>query len=228
MTELIEFLLAVGLPILAWRKMVAWMTNNGHGKWISHLGGVGIAAVSFFVVMMVIVTIDPADNDLKTEKTVQTAPEEKNSTPQVAVKKQEDQLNPEPTAQPEPQPAMAAKMEPSPQPEKKEETPPLPSALKVSAVKLFNDYSENEVAADDKYKEKSLEVGGVIESIDKQAFGGVVVRLKSSNPFMPVDANLSYEMKEKAGKLKKGQKLIVRCEGDGLILGSPQLSECQF
>lgn len=208
--------------------MLGWMIGKGHGKFLAHLSGAGIAAVSFFVVMMVIVTIDPQNNEKESENTAQTAPEKENSPPPVAVKKQEDQLNPEPTAQPEPQPSMAAKAEPPPQPEKKEETPPQPSALKVSAVKLFNDYSENEVAADDKYKEKSLEVGGVVESIDKQPFGGVVVRLKSSNPFMSVDANLSYEMKEKAGKLKKGQKLTVRCEGDGLMLGSPQLSDCQF
>lgn len=229
MTGLIEFLLAVGLPILAWRKMLGWMIGKGHGKFLAHFSGAGIAAVSFFVVMMVIVTIDPPNNEQEAVNTAQTAPAKENSPPPVAVEKKEEQPNPEPRDKPEPQPATAVKAEPtSPPPEKKEETPPQPTALKVSAVRLFDDYDENEVAADDRYREKSLEVVGVVDSIDKTPFGGIVVKLKTGNPFMSVDANLDDGMKEKAGKLKKGQRLTVRCDGDGSMLGSPQLSDCQL
>lgn len=46
-------------------------------------------------------------------------------------------------------------------------------------------YDENEVAADEKIAGWKVEVTGVVQSIDKDFTGSIVVLLKSDNNFMP-------------------------------------------
>lgn len=103
---------------------------------------------------------------------------------------------------------------------------PKTRAVPVSATQLFADYQGNEVSADDKYKGKKLLVSGSIASVDKDFTGSIIVRLRTSNQFMPVDATLEDSEKAKAGKLTKGESTTVRCEGNGMVLGRPQLGDC--
>jgi hypothetical protein len=51
-------------------------------------------------------------------------------------------------------------------------------------------YDDNEVSADQKYKGKRLSVSGSVQSIDKDAFDNIVVKLRTSNEFMAVHASL--------------------------------------
>lgn len=96
----------------------------------------------------------------------------------------------------------------------------------ASSEDLFAAYHANEVSADAKYKGKTIIVSGVVQSVDKDAFGGVVVALATSNQFMPARAHTSDAAR--AGSLTKGQRVNLRCIGGGMILGAPVLNDCAF
>ena len=96
----------------------------------------------------------------------------------------------------------------------------------VSAVQLFRDYDENEVAADQKYKGKRLAVSGTVQSIDKNAFDNITIKLRTVNEFMPVHASSTNKHEQMAAALKKGAKVNWLCDGAGFIIGSPVLRKC--
>lgn len=109
------------------------------------------------------------------------------------------------------------------------DTKPAPqkvAAIKISASQLFNEYQANEVAADQRYKGKWLLVSGTVQSIDKNAFNNIVVRLRTSNEFMGAMAHLDDAHEGLAASLNKGQKIQLECKGGGIVIGSPVLKEC--
>lgn len=104
-----------------------------------------------------------------------------------------------------------------------EATSAVPSALEVSSVKLFQDYQDNEIAADAKYKEKALLVSGTIESIASDFSNRPIVQLAAGD-FGQVHArDLSLDV---ASGLKKGKKITLACNGAGEVLGFPMLVKC--
>jgi hypothetical protein len=100
------------------------------------------------------------------------------------------------------------------------------SAISITSTDLFNAYSANEVAADDKYKGKQLLVTGTVASIDKGAFGGIHLRLATPNEFMSTICSLDSSEKSEVARLSNGQVVRVMCKGQGRVLGSPSLSDC--
>ena len=121
-------------------------------------------------------------------------------------------------------PAVPVVSEPSPRPE------PTPSetAMSVNASALWDDYHANEVAADEQYKGRMLLVDGVVASIDKNFLDNIVLRLKSSNPFMTTMATMKDSEKRAAMSLRKGQRVRVLCRGGTMIVGSPTMKDCAF
>lgn len=110
-----------------------------------------------------------------------------------------------------------------------EPTPAAPSrspSLTVTATQLYNDYHANEVAADEKYKGKTLRVTGSVASIDKDFMGNILLRLVTPNEFSQVMATLQDTEKGKAGRLAKGNGVRLVCEGQGMVIGSPSLDDC--
>jgi hypothetical protein len=79
------------------------------------------------------------------------------------------------------------------------------TALKIEAVALFNDYSTNEQAANQKYLEKILEVRGVVTNVTKNAEGQTVVLLKTNDPMFGVNCTIE-------------EKNIIFKEGDAVTL----------
>jgi hypothetical protein len=58
------------------------------------------------------------------------------------------------------------------------------SAIVITADALHAEYKANEVAADGKYKDKTLEVSGTVQEIGKDALGAQYVNLSlASNQF---------------------------------------------
>lgn len=100
--------------------------------------------------------------------------------------------------------------------------------VKVSARKFFKDYQENEVMADEKYKDKTVEVLGKVQEVSKGLFDGINVSLRTSNQFMPINSSLKKEEKSTAAKLKKGRKVRLKCKGGIMVLGTPSLNECSI
>jgi len=96
------------------------------------------------------------------------------------------------------------------------------AVIAISADALFRDYKKNEVAADLKYKDKQLEVTGVVHEIASGTFSGAWVDLAGGS----VRCGFEDERKEPVARLEKGQAIVVRCTGDRMTLGTVFLKDC--
>lgn len=92
----------------------------------------------------------------------------------------------------------------------------------VAASNLWTEYQANEKAANAHYKGEVLDVTGQVTGMDSDLVGSVIVRLESPNPFSPTRAYLS----DSSAPPGKGTEVTLRCQGAGMILGSPVLREC--
>lgn len=97
----------------------------------------------------------------------------------------------------------------------------------VSAREIASDYDDNEVAADQKYKGKILEVSGIVASIDSSVGDQAIVQLVGKNEFQTVSTQGNNDFTQYATTLKKGQNIVLICKGDGEVIGFPQLKNCQ-
>jgi hypothetical protein len=96
---------------------------------------------------------------------------------------------------------------------------PLKPEFKLTADQLLDDYRKNQIGADQKYKDKLIEVTGKVASIGKVPLAGYYIDLASSGEgelgikcFLDKDDMAS---EEKAAKLKEGDQVTLagRCEG---------------
>jgi len=101
----------------------------------------------------------------------------------------------------------------------------LPPIIYVDAQTFSSDYDSNEVAADFKYRDKQIEISGVIMGIKKGITDDIYIELETSNMFLGVDCYLAKGQENNAVNYVKGQKIILRGIGDKKIL-SPKLKEC--
>lgn len=100
----------------------------------------------------------------------------------------------------------------------------------VSTRELDSDYDDNKAAADQKYKGKILEVSGIVASIDSSVGDQAIVQLagKKEIPFITALGNNDFN--QYATTLKKGQNVVLICEGDGaygVFFDFPSLNNCQ-
>jgi hypothetical protein len=96
-------------------------------------------------------------------------------------------------------------------------------ATSVDAAALIKAYKENEVAADQQFKGKRLEVSGVIERVDSDFADEPVIAIGIGG----FDNVLAHGLsKDVAAKLKKGERITLVCRGNGEVIGSPQLDRC--
>jgi len=90
------------------------------------------------------------------------------------------------------------------------------ASISITAEELYKDYEDNEVAADQKYKTRVLEVSGTVESIGKDILDEMYVTLKVGEySIMTIQCYFSGTYKNALAQLKKGQriKLKGRCDG---------------
>lgn len=106
--------------------------------------------------------------------------------------------------------------------------PSAAAIVDVQNTKLSNDYTANEVASDERYKGRQLRVTGVVSAISKDVYDNTVIQLASPNEFQNTMAKLRDSQKGTAAQLVKGHQLQLLCKGDGLLIGSPMLSDCQI
>jgi hypothetical protein len=102
-----------------------------------------------------------------------------------------------------------------------------PPAISVTADQLVSDYEANEVAADEKYKEKVIEVSGYVDSIGKDITDTMYVTLETGEEFSLVHPQLFFSDTHEAevAELKKGDPLTVRCRCDGKFM-NVHLTSC--
>lgn len=79
----------------------------------------------------------------------------------------------------------------------------------VTASQLFSDYKGNQVAADEKYKGKTIEVSGTISTIGKDILDTMYVSLKTGDIIGTVQCMLEDSELEKAASLTQGQQITL-------------------
>jgi hypothetical protein len=100
--------------------------------------------------------------------------------------------------------------------------------LSVTSVKIAYDYSENQVAADQKYNDKQIFLSGQIQDINSGIGNEPYLLFYGVNQFLPVMAHFKDANVQKIAALKKGQKLNLVCIGNGAVIGAPHFKDCAF
>lgn len=100
-------------------------------------------------------------------------------------------------------------------------------AIVVSAPVLVAEYEANEIAADEKYKGRKVQVTGVVDSVAKDVLDNMYVTLDSGREFSITSVQCFFDDTEKRNlaSLVKGLSLTVECKCDGKF-GNVLLKEC--
>jgi tRNA_anti-like len=83
--------------------------------------------------------------------------------------------------------------------------------VKVEAKQILKEFENNEAAADGKYKNKTLQVSGVVDKVDTEIFDDekYVVRVGAGTQFAFTTVNCNGQSSKDVAKIKKGQKITV-------------------
>lgn len=94
------------------------------------------------------------------------------------------------------------------------------SAISLSAEQVVNEYKRNEVAADQKYKGKVLQVHGQIDAIGKDLTNTMYVVLNGGGEFELRAVQCFFHDRHEAqlGSLSKGQIVKIQGKCDGLMM----------
>lgn len=98
----------------------------------------------------------------------------------------------------------------------------------TNAATLSADYGANEVAADEKYKGKIVEVDGLVDSIGKDITNTIYVTLSSGEEMAILDKPqlfFSDAHEKEAANLSRGQPLLAKCRCEGKF-GNILLKNC--
>lgn len=103
----------------------------------------------------------------------------------------------------------------------RDDRPTIPSrpeargAVTISAEDLYQAYRDDEEAADRRFDDREMVVSGEFLRIVPDGYGSLDLRLKTSNPEIPVGIDLAGLAIEDGKKLKPGQQVTVSCKGMG-------------
>ncbi len=96
--------------------------------------------------------------------------------------------------------------------------------LEVTASTLFDEYQDNEVSADNKYKGKIILVDGTVQQVRKDFMDNMIVELTTSNQFMPI--NCYFENADVVASLSKGNNIKIIGKVDGITIGIVKIEDC--
>lgn len=100
-------------------------------------------------------------------------------------------------------------------------------AITITAKELFAQYEANEIQADEKYKNKRLEVSWEISNIGKDILDNPYIALKTTNAIWSVQCMLADSEKSKASQLQKGGQITLEGKNTGK-LGNVILRDCKI
>jgi len=90
--------------------------------------------------------------------------------------------------------------------------------ISISAQQLYQEYDENEVAADLKYKDKVLLVSGTVDEIAKDITDNIYVTLKGDEFIGDAQCFFADNHTDEAAQLKKGMKITIKGMCDGKMM----------
>lgn len=102
-------------------------------------------------------------------------------------------------------------------------------AIKVASTQIVNDYKDNEVAGDAKYKGKTVEVSGVVDTIGKDVLDTPFISLESYQYAILDHVQCMFSKSDEAelATVSKGQKIVLRGEVNGKM-GNILLKGCEI
>ena len=102
-------------------------------------------------------------------------------------------------------------------------TPDSNPSVIITASKLYKEYNSNEIAADEKYKGKIIEVTGVIRDIGNDIMDNAYITLVGNEYFG--DIQCYFNEKSVVAKLSKGKRITVIGSCSGLMM-NVQINNC--
>ena len=101
-------------------------------------------------------------------------------------------------------------------------------AHRITANALFAEYKANEVAADAKYKGKIVIVSGVIQKIGKDVLDQAYIVIGGKGFLDGVQCTFAESQNASIARLSKGQKVTVKGEVKGKMMGHILVSKCSL
>lgn len=101
-------------------------------------------------------------------------------------------------------------------------------ALSTSVSDILDAYAANELAADDRFKDRVLEVSGKVGMIIDGFGDKPIISLETPEGGDKIDASLLPDERSRAAALAKGQDVIVRCARITASLTAPTLLDCRL
>lgn len=96
----------------------------------------------------------------------------------------------------------------------------------LTAGDLWSAYSRDRAGAERLYRDRSVEVSGLVRAVEHNYEGDVVVRLATPDPFEAVNATLATRNDPAVFGLAKGHHISLLCVGRGELMGAPLLGSC--
>ena len=92
--------------------------------------------------------------------------------------------------------------------------------IQVNIGQILSDYEHNEVAADNKYKGKLVQVSGHVTRIKKDLFDNLYITLGTGEAFEVPEFQAFFDdsMNDVLGQISKGSFLTVTCRVEGLMM----------
>lgn len=99
----------------------------------------------------------------------------------------------------------------------------------ISASQLISEYTNNEVAADQKYQNYNLEISGVVQSISKNLFNDpYIVIAPNTQTFNGIQCSFNQDQEGGLATLNTGQNITVEGIGNGYMLNSVMVNNCSI
>ncbi|WP_108651336.1 OB-fold protein [Dongshaea marina] len=95
-----------------------------------------------------------------------------------------------------------------------------------SAAQIWSDYHNNEVAADQQYKGRVVEITGRVGEISKDFTGNANISFQTQNMFESVHCTLDVSQRSAAAGIRKHSTQTLKCLGKGMVIGSPMFDHC--
>lgn len=109
----------------------------------------------------------------------------------------------------------------------KTDAPAQPAAIQVDAKKLSADYEANEVAADNQYKNKQVQISGTIKDIGKDILDSPYVSFENGNSIFGVQCMFDKSDGNALASLTKAQKITLTGKVSGK-LGNVIVNDCKI
>lgn len=92
--------------------------------------------------------------------------------------------------------------------------------IKITAAQLLKEYDENGVKADENYKDKLIEVTGIVKNIDKDILDDIYITLDDGDKYSLISVQCYFSDKEKetVAEIEKGSEITVIGTCDGSLI----------